>query len=222
MLSKLVKSRNENGAALVIALFVMIILLGFAALALTRATSETTISASDAAESRTFSAAEAALEDTTREFATRVENKLTLTPTDETELENRAIPYFSDNGYKFTTDISRIGTEKIVTQTKGQFQGLVSLRDEWQIQVTAREDSSGVETVVRRKFFNDRIPLFQFGAFYQDDIEVNDPPDFYFQRQNSHQRKSYLQIPTAQISVINRKLPLPENLSATSGKTARH
>ena len=115
-----------------------------------------------------------------REFATRVENKLTLTPTDETELEKRAIPYFSDNGYKFTTDISRIGTEKIVTQTKGQFQGLVSLRDEWQIQVTAREELSGVETVVRRKFFNDRIPLFQFGAFYQDDIEVNDPPDFTF------------------------------------------
>ncbi len=176
----LTKNQNEIGSALVIALFVMVILMGFAALALTRATSETTISASDAAEARTFSAAEAALEDTTRDFATRIENKLTVTPTDITELKAKEIPYFSTSGYTFAKEISQIGTEEIVTQTKGQFQGLVSLRDEWQIQITARETSTGVETIVRRRFYNDRIPIFQFGAFYQDDIEVNDPPFFIF------------------------------------------
>lgn len=180
MSKEVIKNRDEKGVTIIIALFVMVILMGFAAFALSRANSETSISASDEAEGRTFSAGEAALEDLTREFATKVENKLTLTPADITELKNRQIPYFSNNGYTFNTEIDQIGDSKIVTQTKGQFQGLISLRDEWQIRVTAKEDSSGVETVVRRRFFNDRIPIFQFGAFYQDDIEVNDPPTFIF------------------------------------------
>ena len=180
MSKEIVKNRDEKGITIVIALFAMVILMAFAAFALSRANAETSISASDEAEGRTFSAGEAALEDLTREFATKVENKLTLTPSDITELKNRQIPFFSNNGYSFNTEIDQIGTAKIVTQTKGQFQGLISLRDEWQIKITAKEDSSGVETVVRRRFFNDRIPIFQFGAFYQDDIEVNDPPTFIF------------------------------------------
>lgn len=180
MSKKLIKNRDEKGITIVIALFVMVILMAFAAFALSRATAETKISASDEAEGRTYSAAEAALEDITREFATKVENKLNITPTDITELENRLIPRFSENGYTFTTEIDQIGTSEIVNQNKGKFQGLVSLRDEWQIKITAREDATGVESVIRRRFFNDRIPIFQFGAFYQDDIEVNNPPTFIF------------------------------------------
>ena len=172
--------KNEKGAALAITLLVMVILLGFAALALSRAASEVSISASDSTESRTFSAAEAALEDTTREFATLVENKLVITPDDAGKLEGKEVPYFNDGKYTFAKKIKQIGTSKVVTQTKGQFQGLVSLRDEWQITVTAKDTNSKVETEVRRRFFNDRIPIFQFGAFYQDDLEVNDPPLFIF------------------------------------------
>ncbi|HEY0659461.1 MAG TPA: hypothetical protein VGD05_13345, partial [Pyrinomonadaceae bacterium] len=174
------KISDEKGAALVIAILVMIIMMGFAALALSRATAETVINAGDAAESRTFSAAEAALEVSTREFASIIENKLVITKTDTQTLEAKPVPHFDDGKYKFTKLIEQVGKPKVVTQTKGQFQGLVSLRDEWQITVTAKEVSSGAETQVRRRFFNDRIPLFQFGAFYQDDLEVNDPPLFIF------------------------------------------
>lgn len=180
MLKESLKNRNENGVTIVIALFVMVVLMGFAALVLSRATSEMRVSASDEAEARTFAAAEGALEDLTREFATKVENKLNITPADVAELKNKSIPYFSDNGYTFTIDISQIGNATTITQDRGDFQGLISLRDQWQIQVTAREDATGVESEVRRRFFNDRIPIFQFGAFYQDDIEVNDPPLFIF------------------------------------------
>lgn len=171
---------NEKGAALVIAILAMIIMMGFAALALSRATSETVINAGDAAASRTFSAAEAALEDATRDFATMVENKLVLTKTDTDELKVKPVPHFDDGSYVFTKEITSVGKPETITLTGGAFQGLVSLRDQWQITVTAREVSSGAETKVRRRFFNDRIPLFQFGAFYQDDLEVNDPPYFVF------------------------------------------
>lgn len=171
--------KNESGSAMAIALIVMTILLGFAALALSRARSETNIGSSDTAESRTFSAAEAALENVTRDFATRINNKLVLSDSDIESLEQSEVPYFSDK-FDFTKDIRQVDVAKPENLTKGEFQGLVSLRDKWDIIIKAREKDTGVETVVRRRFINDRIPIFQFGAFYQDDIEVNNPPSFVF------------------------------------------
>lgn len=171
--------KDERGAALAIAIIVMTILLAFAALALSRARSESNISASDTAESRTFSAAEAALENVTRDFASKVENKLVLTDADILSLEQSDVPHFSDQFY-FTKDLRQVEIARPENLTKGEFQGLVSLRDKWDIIVHAKEKSTGVESVVRRRFINDRIPIFQFGAFYQDDIEVNDPPLFIF------------------------------------------
>lgn len=166
---------------MVIVLLVSAMLMGFAALVLTRTISENAITVNDTAESRSFNAAEAALEDATRDFATIVENKLTPTTTDITNLAAKRVPFFEDNGYTFQKVITQVGNgSQVVTQTKGQFQGLISLRDEWQIDITARDTATGVETQVRRRFFNDRIPIFQFGAFYQDDLEVQDPPLFIF------------------------------------------
>lgn len=152
--------------------------MAFAALALSRARSESNISASDTAESRTFSAAEAALENVTRDFASKVENKLVLTDADILSLERDAVPFF--RSIRFTKDLRQVEIARPENLTKGEFQGLVSLRDKWDIIVHAREKATGVESVVRRRFINDRIPIFQFGAFYQDDIEVNDPPLFIF------------------------------------------
>ncbi|MET0753341.1 MAG: hypothetical protein ABWZ66_08200, partial [Pyrinomonadaceae bacterium] len=180
MSGKQTRRINESGAALVIALFVMTILIGFAALALSRAVTESAITVNDTVESRTFNAAEAALEDATRDFATVVENKLNPQISDINTIINKPVPYFSSTGYTFIKVITQIRTSQTVTQTKGQFQGFISMRDDWQIDVTATETATGVQTQVRRRFFNDRIPIFQFGAFYQDDLEVNDPPLFIF------------------------------------------
>lgn len=171
----------ENGSSMVIALLMLTLLLGFVALVLSRTVTENAITMNDTAESRTFNAAEAALEDATRDFATIVENKLNPTATDIANLQAKPVPFFATNGYTFTKVITPMpGGTQVVTQTKGQFQGLISLRDEWQIDITARHTATGVETQVRRRFFNDRIPIFQFGAFYQDDLEVQDPPLFIF------------------------------------------
>ncbi len=180
MLRNTAQNNSQSGAAMVIALMVMIILLGFAALVLSRTVSETAISVNDNAESRSFNAAEAALEDTTRDFATIVENKLNALPSDIAALKIKRVPYFEDNGYSFVKKIESVRDSEKTTLTKGQFQGLISLRDEWQIDITAKDTATGVETQVRRRFFNDRIPIFQFGAFYQDDLELFNPPQFIF------------------------------------------
>ncbi len=57
---------------------------------------------------------------------------------------------------------------------------MYSLRDEWEIDITAKDKSTEVETQLRRRFLNDRIPLFQFGIFYENDLELNRPPLFTF------------------------------------------
>jgi Tfp pilus assembly protein PilX len=180
-ISKSVKSlskNNENGAALVVALLVMAILLGVVALVFSRTLAETAISNNDENESLTFNAAEAALENTTRDFATVIENKLSPSTSDIDDIINSPVPYFQNSGYTFTKAISTMGQEQTITLTKGQFQGLISLRDQWQIDITASENRTGVETQLRRSFYNDRIPIFQFGAFYQDDLELTNPAPF--------------------------------------------
>ncbi len=175
---QLVGRQSERGVSLAITLMVMALLLGLAAVALTRTVAETQITSNDTAESHVFNAAEAALEDATRDFATVVENRLIPTTQDISNIQNKPVPYFSDQGYAFTKRLTQLRDAQVVTQTKGQYQGLISLRDEWQIDVTAKNIATGVETQVRRRFFNDRIPIFQFGAFYQDDLEVTNPPTF--------------------------------------------
>ena len=82
----------ENGSSMVIALLMLTLLLGFVALVLSRTVTENAITMNDTAESRTFNAAEAALEDATRDFATIVENKLNPTATDIANLQAKPVP----------------------------------------------------------------------------------------------------------------------------------
>lgn len=170
--------KNEKGSSLVIALLVMALLLGFVALVLSRSVNETLVATNDAMESRTFAAAQAGLENSTRDFATVIENKFTPTTTDVDIIKNNATPGFDE--YVFTKNVRQTKSSEQITLEAGEFQGLYSLRDEWEIDVTAREPNSTVETQLRRRFYNNRIPIFQFGAFYNDDLELNRPPLFTF------------------------------------------
>jgi hypothetical protein len=170
---------NERGASLVITLLVMIILLGFVALALSRTASENIVAANDASEAQTFEAAQAGLEETTRDFATVLQSKLNASESDVDVIKSSAVTGFSDK-YGFVKDLKQVGASSLVTIQSGEFQGLYSLRDEWEAQVTAKQNNSDVEVKLRRRFYNNRIPIFQFGAFYNDDLELNRPPLFTF------------------------------------------
>lgn len=170
---------NERGTSLVITLLVMIILMGFVALALSRTSSENIVSANDASEAQTFEAAQAGLEETTRDFATVLQSKLNASESDVSNIKSSAVTGFSDK-YTFVKDLKQVGASSLVTIQSGEFQGLYSLRDEWETSVTAKQNNSDVEVKLRRRFYNNRIPIFQFGAFYNDDLELNRPPLFTF------------------------------------------
>ncbi|CAN5613200.1 hypothetical protein BH18ACI3_BH18ACI3_06250 [soil metagenome] len=171
--------RNENGTAMVIALLIMILLLGFVALAISRTTSETVASSNDAAESRAFDAAHASLEIMTRNFNKIFEVKLNPDLSDEEHIKTQKPPVFEDN-YDFLQDIDQTADTKAVLLTEGQFQGLTALQDKWELNTTATDIVQGVQVQLKRRFLNNRIPIFQFGIFYDDDLEFHPGPRFNF------------------------------------------
>lgn len=170
---------GEQGSAMVIALMVMVLLLGFVALAVTRTNSETIASANDEAETKAFEAANASLEVMTRNFNKVFETKITFSTADETRIEGQLPPGF-DSEYNFVQNITQTQDTKDVVMTGEFFQGLNARRDEWQLDTTATSKQNGVQVALRRKFLNNRIPIFQFGIFYDDDLEFHPGPRFDF------------------------------------------
>lgn len=172
------KSDSEKGAALVIAILVMLLLIGFVTLVVTRVSSETVITSVDSAENRALAATQASLESTSRDFADIFERKLVPTDKDISTIKAGTIADFDD--YSFTKEINLTKDAELAEITGGTYAGLYSLRDEWEIDITAKDNISNVETQLKRRLLNDRIPLFQFGIFYEKDLELNRPPLFTF------------------------------------------
>lgn len=172
------RSDNENGSAIVIALLIMILLLGFVAFAITRTNSETIAASNDASETRTFEAAQASLEVMTRNFDKIFDVKINASPADLTRIEGQMPPEFPN--YGFNQRINQTAPGQQVVMTGQQYQGLFATRDEWLLDTTATEIATGVQVQLRRSFFNNRIPIFQFGIFYDDDLEFHPGPRFDF------------------------------------------
>jgi hypothetical protein len=182
-LQKELKTTNhldrESGAAMVIALLVLSLMLGFVALAVSRTTAETIASSNDAAESRAFSASQASLEVMTRNFDKIFEEKLSPTPADLARVKSLTPPDF-DTMYDFQQELTQTKATETVVMSGQLLQGLNALRDEWQLDSVATDKSSGVQVALRRKFYNNRVPIFQFGIFYDDDLEFHPGPRFDF------------------------------------------
>ncbi|MEZ5308678.1 MAG: hypothetical protein R2684_16150 [Pyrinomonadaceae bacterium] len=170
------KIGSERGAALVISIFVLLLLMGFVALAVTRTSNETIITSNDVEESHAYAASEAALDSTTRDLADVFESKLTPSSTDISTVQAKAVPGFPN--YTFTKSIVKTKAAEPIIMTGGSFGGLYALRDAWQIETTALDNTSSVTVGTKRRFFSDKIPIFQFGVFYEDDLELNRPPLF--------------------------------------------
>ncbi len=77
----------------------------------------------------------------------------------------------SMNGFSFTTETETTGTPIAKTITSGPFAGLISLNQPIDIQVTARDSMRNKSSVVL-SVNAQSIPLFQFGVFYEKDLEI--------------------------------------------------
>ncbi len=172
------KSRqHERGSATVLALLIMGLLTVFVSLALSRTTTEALIMGNDANEARSFYAAQASIETMSRNFNKIYDTRLSPIDTDITSVQNKKPAGFT--GFTFTQTLTRTGTDEAVVLAGGPYEGLTAIRDPWTIQTTSR-GPTGVEVEMARTFFSNRIPIFQFGLFYEDDMELSPGASFDF------------------------------------------
>lgn len=172
---------SEKGAALVVAIMVMLLLAAFVTLVVSRVTTETIITTIDSSENNAVAATMASIESTTRDFADVFQRKLTPTNQDIDDVKAKILPIPElETKYLFTKSILQTGSSQATEISGGIYSGLYALRDEYEVDITAKDRTSNVETQIKRRFLNDRIPLFQFGIFFEDDLELNRPPLFTF------------------------------------------
>lgn len=170
--------KDERGSAIVIALFVLALLGVFVALAMTRTASEAAAVGNETAEGRTFYAAQGSLESMTRNFNKLFEVKLNPTNTDRDAVRDGIVPGLEDD-FTFDQEVDLVSDSTTKVLNGDTFSGLYAIQDAWRLRTTAT-DQQGTQVQLTRNILNNRIPIFQFGIFYEDDLELYRPPLFSF------------------------------------------
>ncbi len=168
---------NQRGSAIVIAVFVLVLVSVFVALALSRTASEAAAVGNEASEGRTFYAAQGSLEMMTKNFNKVFETKLNPADADFKPVREGVEPGLSK--YDFTREVLKTSTSEYAVINEGAYAGLYATRDNWRLRSTAT-DANGIQVQLTRNILNNRIPIFQFGIFYNDNLEVHPGPDFAF------------------------------------------
>lgn len=171
-------NRRERGIALVLTLMLLMLFSVFSVGLYLFMTAETRASSADYFSNQAFYAAMAGIEKMTNDV-----NKLYLYKNQPTASDFTTItanpPTVS--GYTFTE--YRMGFNGSATTkniTSGPYEGLVALVQPYKLFVTATGNYTKSETRLRRDFLTDLIPIFQFGIFYDGDLEAHAGPNFNF------------------------------------------
>lgn len=182
---KIADDAGQKGTAIVIALFVLALLSVFVAFAVSRTTAETVAVGNETSEARTQYAAQGSLETMTRNFNKVFERRLNPLPGDIDRVRNADVPGLSqtidpDFDFGFAQEVDQTSQRDTITLPGGPFAGLVSIRDNWRLRTTTTNLRDGTQVQLTRNILNNRIPIFQFGIFYNDDLELFRPPRFMF------------------------------------------
>jgi hypothetical protein len=171
--------KNERGSAIVIALFVLALISVFVALALSRTSAEAAAVGNETAEGRTFYAAQGSLEMMTRNFNKVFETRLNPSAADINTVRTSPVPGFAVGSFSFVQELDQTSARQNVVLSGGPYSGLYAVRDNWRLRTTAT-DNQGVQVQLTRHLLNSRVPIFQFGVFYEDDLELFNGPNFAF------------------------------------------
>lgn len=171
---------TERGSAIVISLFVLALISVFVAIALSRTSAEAAAVGNETSEGRTFYAAQGSLEMMTRNFNKVFETKLNPSTVDLDDIRNSPVLGMGTTTYKFNQELDPTSTRQNVVLTGGPYSGLYAIRDNWRLRTTATEINTGIQVQLTRHLLNSRVPIFQFGVFYEDDLELFNGPTFGF------------------------------------------
>lgn len=180
---------NERGAALATSLLIMSALAAVSMTVLAVVTHEARISGSDLKRTQTYYATAAGIEKMTNDFSdlfTKTTNPST------TEINNVAAAYPTElvsDGFTFAKAdgspnqsivLDPSGTSQNVGIQSGPFSGLNATVTPYILTSTATHIATGTQVTLRRTLNNFLIPIFQFGMFSNEDIEVHPGPPFAF------------------------------------------
>jgi hypothetical protein len=180
---------NERGAALATALILMSLLSVISMTVLAVVTHEARIAGSDLQRTQTFYAAAAGMEKMTADFCSLYAR--TSRPTTAqfnaiaadypTELINEGFTFSKPDGSPgqlLSPDPVPNGS---VTIPNGSiFSGLIATVIPFTLDTTATQTATGTQVRLQRKINNYLVPIFQFGMFSNEDLEVHPGPAFAF------------------------------------------
>lgn len=126
-------------------------------------------------ETRTFYAAEAAVE-----WGADQLRDLLLVNLDPSDAVLDSLPHPNMDGYVYDLyEITRVDSTTQEVITAGDYQGLIGFVDRYNI--TSRASSNRSSTAISREIQHQFIPLFQFGVFYDEDLEIFPGPQMTFE-----------------------------------------
>jgi Tfp pilus assembly protein PilX len=181
--SQVGQTRGERGAALATALIVMSLLGAVSMTVLAVVTHEARIAGSDLQRTQTFYAGAASMEKMTSDFCALFAR--TSRPT-TSQLNDIAASYpaeLTGEGFAFSNQsltVDPSGSNGTVTIPTGPFSGLVASVTPYLLDTTATQTATGAQVRLQRKINNYLIPIFQFGMFSNEDLEVHPGPPFAF------------------------------------------
>jgi len=188
------KSSGERGTALATAIFLMAILAAIAMSVLAVVNTESRIAGSDLQRTQTFYAGAAGIEKMTADFSGLFSRTSRPSAAQLTTIANSAPPELVTEGFTITQSIDLDDTTlnamrlsqglpstayPQVTIPSGPFAGLSAAVAPWDLDTIATS-RTGAQVHLTRKMNNYLIPIFQFGMFSYEDIEVHPGPEFYF------------------------------------------
>lgn len=159
------KVRHRRGFALESVLMLMVMFSVIILAGLSAVTSLSRTSNADYRASRATYASEGGADDIMSQLDAAMQDGI-ISNQDISTLLTPSLP-----GYRFTQTTRTVGAPVTKTITTGPFSGLYSLNQPIDIQVTAR-DSSGNKATSILSVNAQTIPLFQFGVFYEGDLEI--------------------------------------------------
>lgn len=189
------KRNSEKGAALAIVIIVVAILAVIAMTALAFSSSEARIAGKDLQRTQAFYAAVTGIEKMTSDFSDLFRDKLNPTPADLTTIENDYPQELENEGFEFSQNLEE-DTARLqelqsiqglpstiyprVNIPNGPYAGLYASIIPYKMSSTATLSATGTEVELEREFNNYLVPLFQFGIFSNEDIEVHPGPQMTF------------------------------------------
>ncbi len=165
---------DDSGFALIATLLVVALVAVLTTVALTGAISVVRTSGSDYQDTKVFYAAEAGAE------ATIAQLKVALSDgyLSDTELASINPPLLDDISFD-SFKVERVGDVAVETVTDGPYAGLSALTQDVEIYSRATNAVGDMSAVILRTKAQ-AIPIFQFGVFFEQDLEATNGPPMEF------------------------------------------